>query len=68
MKVGEQVVISANGGRASLRMVRTRTQPDRVFVYVHNCDIETAAGPNPPLPVASLWMDNRTANGLKRML
>jgi hypothetical protein len=64
LKVGEQVLVSVNGGAVTLRFARHAFLPEQVRFYVLQCDIETAMGIAPPLPVASGWMSPADAKML----
>jgi hypothetical protein len=68
MKIGQRTVISMNDGHAALRIARHRSSPDKVHVYIHQCGIEEAAGPMPPLPVAQGWIPAGEAGTLFKAL
>ncbi len=68
IRVGEQVVVAINDGRASLRFTRRADHPDRINVFVLNCDTETAASILPPVPVASGWLSLSAIRALKEAL
>jgi hypothetical protein len=68
LRVGERAVVAINGGGASIRLARRADHPDRIQFFVHDCDVDTAAGPLPPLPMASGWLDPVAVRALKSAL
>ncbi len=57
-------MVAINGGGASIRLARHKAHPDRIQFYV----VETAAGPLPPLLMASGWLDQAAVRALKSVL
>jgi len=68
IKIGHRTVVAINDGHASLRLTRRADTPDQINFFVHNCDLETAAGSSPPIPVASGWLSLSCARALGRAL
>jgi acyl dehydratase len=68
IKIGHRVVVAINGDHASLRLTRRADTPDQINFFVYTCDLETAAGPTPPVPVASGWFTLAQARALSRAL
>jgi len=68
MKAGQRTVVKLEEPHGALRVVRRADDPDRVQVFVHDCDVEEAASYSPPTAVASFTMTLDIARALKGAL